>query len=139
MTALAENHKRALLSRLRRIDSLLREIEYRTHPGSIKSASTEEISDWTCAKRRIVFDWITDVRKLLESIIKRQGLVAAPSTSAAWQVQTSVDLMLSVVDELRPERMRAYGELSEAACSELDGIISDLRQQFLKLTDTIRD
>ena len=137
MTALAENHKHALLSRLRRIDNLLRELEYRTHPGSIESAFEEEISDWTCEKRRIVFDWIAEVRVLLKSIIERKGLVAAPSTaSAAWLVQTSVDLMLSVVDELRPERMRGYGELSGEACRELDDIISDLRQQFLKLTET---
>jgi hypothetical protein len=33
--------------------------------------------------------------------------------------------------------MRACGELSGEACRELDGIISDLRRQFLKLTDTI--
>ena len=138
MTALAENHKRTLLSRLRRIDDLLREIEYRAQPDGIESAFEDEISDWTCAKRRIVFDWIAEVRQLLKSIIERQGLVAAQSTaSAAWLVQTSVDLMLSVVDELRPERMRGYGELSVAAGRELDEIVSDLRRQFLKLTNTI--
>jgi len=138
MTALAENHKQALLSRLRRIDNLLRELEYRTQPGGIESAFGEDISDWTCERRRIVFDRIAEVRVLLKSIIERKDLVVAPSAaSAAWLVQTSVDLMLSVVDELRPERMRAYGELSGDACRELEDIISDLRRQFLKLTDTI--
>lgn len=138
MTALTENHKRALLSRLRRIDNLLREIEYRVHPGRIESAFEDDISDWTCEKRRVLFDWTAKVRVLLKSIIERKGLAAAPSTAgAAWLVQTSVDLMLSVVDELRPERMRGYGELSAEACRELEDIISDLRQQFLKLTDTI--
>jgi hypothetical protein len=138
MTALAENHKRALLSRLRRIDNLLREIEYRTLPDGIESAFEEEISGWTVAKRRIVFDWIAEVRELLNSIIERRGLAAAPSAaSAAWLIQTRVDLMLNVVDELRPDRMRGYGELSGEACQELEDIISDLRRQFLKLTDTI--
>jgi hypothetical protein len=138
MTALTENHKHALLSRLRRIDNLLREIEYRTQLRSVESAFEEEISDWTCERRRIVSDWTAEVRDLLKSIIDRQGLLAAPSTAgAAWLVQTRVDLMLSVVDELRPERMRGYGELSGEACRELEDIVSDLRQQFLKLTGTI--
>jgi len=48
MTALTENHKSVLLSRLRRIDNLLRELEYRTQPDSIESVFEGEISDWTC-------------------------------------------------------------------------------------------
>lgn len=137
MTALTENHKRVLMSRLQRIDNLLREFECRMHIVSPESVFEKEISDRTHEKCRIVDDWIAEVRVLLKSIIERKGLVAAPSTaSAAWLVRSSVDLMLGVLDELRPKPMSGYGELSAEACRELDEIVLALQQQFSKLTDT---
>jgi hypothetical protein len=129
MTALTENHQHVLESRLRSIDNLLRELERRVQPVCPESVFEDEISDWTDEKRRIVFDWIAEVRALMKSIMERKGIEAAPSTAgAAWLLRSSADVMLSVVDELRPERMRGYGELSADASRELDEIVSALRQ-----------
>lgn len=134
MSALSENHKRALMSRLHRIDNLLRELEACIPAAGFEALFQEEIADWTCEKRRIVSDWIAEVRGLLKSIIESKGLaVAAPVASSAWLVRSSVDAMLSVVDELRAERMRGYGELSAEAGQELDEIVAALQQLFLKL------
>jgi hypothetical protein len=136
MTALRENHKHVLESRLRSIDNLLRELERRVQPVCPESVFEDEISDWTDEKRRIVFDWIAEVRALMKAIMERKGVVVAPSTAgAAWLLRSSVDVMLSVVDELRPHRMRGYGELSAEAGRELDEIVSDLRHVLSKATD----
>jgi hypothetical protein len=138
MTALTENHKHVLESRLRSIDNLLRELEWRVQPVCAESVFEDKIADLTYEKRRIVFDWIAEVRGLMKSIIECKGIVVAPSTaSAAWLLRSNVDVMLSVVDELRPDRMRGYGELSADACRELDEILPALQQVLSKLTDAL--
>lgn len=133
MTALSEDHKRALASRLQRIDYLLQELACRINPA-IPGSLFEEVVGWNEDQHRVFNERILAIRALMKSIIENKGLNEFRSpTSAHWLIRSGISVMLSVADDMRPERLKGYGGLSEDACRELDEIVLALQQQLSRL------
>jgi len=138
VTSLSEEHKRALASRLQRINNLLRDLACRINPGGLGSLF-EEVVGWNDEQHRLFNDRIVEIQALMKTIIESKGLNEFRSTiSAHWLMRNGASVMLSVADDLRPERLKGYGELTEEACQEMNEIVLALQQQLITLLQNIK-
>lgn len=141
---LDENHRRALLSRLHRIDDLLIELESRLDPGGCGSIFRSPLTGLTPAQQQAIGQFVNKIRHRFYEYIQGQGLDAQSSPSLAAQaIRSTVSSMDMLADELRPGRMRAYGRLSaddryalEAAADVLQDMLNEIRTCLAKLVKT---
>jgi|GEM_PF-3422160 len=143
LTDLDQNHRRALLSRLHRIDDLLIELERCLDPagGSIFSPSPAGL---TLSQQQEIGQCVKKSRRRFHDYIRSQGLDApSPPSGAAPTIRSAVSSMAMLAEELRPDRMRTYGRLSaddrralEAAADVLQDMLSEIRTCLSKVLKT---
>jgi len=116
------------------IDKLLGEVEEILHVTESKAAFPRFISDITPAQLRTVEDYIARLRLQLARILDGQGIVRErPFIPASRAIHVALGTIDIAVEELKPHYMRGYGDVPEAAATELNGIVGELRSLVSKL------
>jgi GTP-binding protein EngB required for normal cell division len=116
------------------IDKLLEKVQEILHAGGSKAAFPPFIADITPAQSRTVEDYIARLRAQLVRVLDGQGIVRErPSIPASRAIHVALGAIDIAVEELKPHYMRGYGAVPEAAVTELNGIVGELRGLVSKL------
>lgn len=110
------------------IDRLLCEIEGMLDASSSRAAFPRYSADLGPAESAVIENYVAQVRAKLESVLERQDIPREiPSIAASHAIHVTLGTIDIAVEELKPRYMRGYGEVPEAAVTELNRIVSDLR------------
>ncbi|HUJ32322.1 MAG TPA: dynamin family protein [Candidatus Acidoferrum sp.] len=116
------------------IDKLLGEIEGILNVCGSKAAFPQYSADVAPTQRRTIEDYIARLRAQLVRVLDGQGILREkPSIPASRAIHVELGAIDIAVEELRPHYMQGYGELPEAAATELNGIVGELRGLVSKL------
>jgi GTP-binding protein EngB required for normal cell division len=116
------------------IDKLLSEISEILHASSSKAAFPRLLPDIAPAQSRIIEDYLVRLRAQLVRVLDGQGIAREkPSIPASRAVHVALGTIDIAVEELKPHYMHGYGDLPEAAATELNGIVGELRGLVSKL------
>lgn len=110
------------------IDKLLCDIEHVLHQAASVSPFPRHIVDITPAQTRVLEDHIRRLREqLLRTLAWQHMKPDPPDIPATRAVLTNLAFIDIAVEELKPGYMRGSGALSEAASTELNGVVHQLR------------
>ena len=116
------------------IDKTLAEIEGILNAAAMQSAFQKYIPDLQPAERRVIGDYIGRIRARLLRVLQGQGIEPEPpSIPVTRAVHASLTFVDIAAEELKPKYMRGYGEVSETAAAELNGIAGELQGLVQKL------
>jgi hypothetical protein len=131
---LNEFQARRLLVTCQYIDKLLGEVEEILNIAASKAAFPRYSGDVAPAQRRTIEDYISRIRGQLVRVLDGQGIPREqPSIPASRAIHVNLGAVDIAVEELKPQYMRGYGDLPEAAAAELNGIVGELRSLVSKL------
>lgn len=132
--SLNEFQARRLRVTCQHIDNQLGEIEEILHATGSKAAFPRFLPDVAPAQHRTIEDYIARLRAQLVRVLDGQAIArekpSIPVSRAIHAALVSIDI---VVEELDPHYMRGYGDVSEPAAIELNGIVGELRGLVSKL------
>jgi hypothetical protein len=110
------------------IDKLLGDVELILHASDSKTAFPRYSSDFSPEQRRAIEEYVARLRAQILRVLEAQGIAAHQAPIPALHAITvALDAIGIEIEELMPEHMRGYGELPEAAATELTGIVDQLR------------
>ncbi|MGA3211144.1 MAG: hypothetical protein ABSD20_07530 [Terriglobales bacterium] len=125
--SLNSRQARNLLITCQHIDKLLADMEDAFNSSDSRKAFPQYIPDLAAAQGKVIQDFIARIRSQLLRILDGQGIArpqpSIPVTRSLHVVATFIQI---AVEELRPRHMRRYGEISEPAAMELNGIVAEL-------------
>ena len=135
---LNEFQARRLYVSFRYIDKLLCEIEEILNTPSSRAAFPRYSPDVAPAERRQVEDYIARIRTELVHILNEQSITKQePSISALHAIHVALGSIDIALEELKPRHMRGYGEVTDAAANDLNGIVGGLRGLVAQLDRSI--
>jgi GTP-binding protein EngB required for normal cell division len=122
-----ENHQRHLLVTFRHIDNLLSEAEHVLASAGSASPFAEYTQDSTPVQRKVIHDYIQQVREALSRALAELNLPRpAPVCGALWAARGHVSFAGIAVAEIEPKRMAGYGALTETDCQALNRVVAEL-------------
>jgi len=121
------NHQRYLFSRFHYIDETLGEAVQALQPTDEGRLFKPLIPDATAAQRKVLADYLAQLRFALRTFIDAQQLEDIPrSVSGLWSVRTAVIFAQNAVTELRPTYMQGYGPLDTDAVVASERLVAEL-------------
>ena len=127
MTVFPSNHQRYLFSRFHYIDETLGDAVQALEPGDDGRLFKPLVPDATPAQRKILADYLTQLRFALRNFIETHELQEIPrSVSGLWSVRNAVIFAQNAVAELRPEYMRGYGALDAESVTASERLVAEL-------------
>jgi GTP-binding protein EngB required for normal cell division len=116
------------------IDKILGGVEEILNFAASKAAFPRYSDDVAPAQRRTIEDYIARIRGQLVRVLDGQGISREkPFIPASRAIHVALGTIDIAVEELKPQYMRGYGDLPEAAATELNGIVGELRGLVSKL------
>jgi len=116
------------------VDKLLSDIQAILNVAASKAAFPRYSADVAPAQRQTIEDYIARIRAQLVRVLDGQAIPREkPSIPASRAIHVALGAIDIAVEELKPQYMRGYGDLSEAAVIELNGIAGELRSLVSKL------
>ena len=157
----SEHHERHVRTTFQCIDKLLSDAEHTMADAGSPSPFRRYSDDTTPIQRKVTHDYILRIREAMRRVMEELNIPPPePQSGAVWAAAINLMYCSISLNELTPERMRAYGSLSTQAadrldriCADLDGLVAKLRgflgkgaggdlqqrlQQFGKTGDEIR-
>jgi len=157
----SEHHQRHVRTTFQYIDKLISEAEHTMTDAGSLSPFRRHSDDTTPIQRKVTHDYIVRIREAMRRVMEELKISPPePHSGAVWAAAINLMYCSISLNELTPERMRAYGPLSSEAAdkldrirAELDGLVGKLRtylgrgaggdlqqrvQQLGKTTDEIR-
>jgi GTP-binding protein EngB required for normal cell division len=157
----SEHHERHVRTTFQYIDKLLSDAEHTMADAGSPSPFRRYSDDTTPIQRKVTHDYILRIREAMRRVMEELNVPPPePHSGAMWAAAINLMYCSISLNELTPERMRAYGSLSTQAAdrldhirAELDGLVAKLRgflgkgaggdlqqrlQQFGKTGDEIR-
>ena len=132
--SLNEYQLRALLASCHHMDKLLTDIEDILGAPESKSVFPKYIDDLSPIQHRTIQDYIRQLRAQLLRVVAAQGIEPEkPKIAASHAVHATVTFVEIAIAELRPEKMRGYGQVSETARSDLNGLVQELHSSAQQL------
>jgi GTP-binding protein EngB required for normal cell division len=127
MTVFPPNHQRYLFSRFHYIDETLGEAVQALQPTDEGRLFSPLVPDATAAQRKILADYLAQLRFAIRNFIESQQLQETPrSVSGLWSVRTAVIFAQNAVTELRPEYLRGYGALDADSTTAGERLVAEL-------------
>src|SRR5438132_6238232 len=131
----SEHHQRHVRTTFQYIDKLLSEAEHTMADAGSLSPFRRHSDDTTPIQRKVTHDYIVRVREAMRRVMEELNIPPSePHSGALWAAAINLMYCSISLNELTPERMRAYGPLSTEAANrldriraELDGLVSKLR------------
>ncbi|HTY85580.1 MAG TPA: dynamin family protein [Silvibacterium sp.] len=131
---LNSNHERRVAVTCRYIDKLLAEIETALNASASKRAFPQYVCDVSPAQRRVIQDYIGQIRAQLVRVLDGQGIKRPPADiPVSRSLHSHLAFVEIAAEELKPEYMRGYGEIPPAAAVELNGISGELQSLVRQL------
>jgi hypothetical protein len=132
--ALNSNQERRLAVTCRYIDKLLAEIESALNASASKLAFPQYVLDLSTSQRRVIEDYICQIRAQLIRVLDGQGIERPPADiPVSRSLHSHLAFVEVAAEELKPEYMRDYGEVSPAAAVELNDIAHELQHLVRQL------
>ena len=129
-----ESHQRHVRTTFQYIDKLLSEAEHTMADAGSPSPFRTHSDDTTPIQRKVTHDYILRIREAMRSVMKELNIPPSePHSGAVWAAAINLMFCSISLNELTPERMRAYGPLSPEAADRLDGIRAELDGLVAKL------
>jgi GTP-binding protein EngB required for normal cell division len=130
------NHQRYLFSRFHYLDETLGEAVQALEPTDDGRLFKPLIPDATAAQRKILADYLAQLRFALRNFIEAQQLQEIPQpVSGLWSVRTAVIFAQNAVTELRPAYMRGYGALDADAVAASERLGAELTTLLKRIGD----
>jgi GTP-binding protein EngB required for normal cell division len=135
---LNEGQQRRLLANARYADQLLSDIENILTASESKAAFPKYRPDVSPHQARLIRSHIARLRTHLTRALAAAGLQhEGPRFGALHSIRVTLTFVRIAVQEMAPDYLRGYGELSEEAamvirglCSELEGLLNSLEQNL---------
>jgi GTP-binding protein EngB required for normal cell division len=116
------------------IDKLLSEAEHTMVDAGSPSPFRRHSDDTTPIQRKVTHDYILRIREAMRRVMEELNIPPPEQHSGAvWAAAINLMYCSISLNELTPERMRAYGPLSPEAADRLDGIRAELDGLVAKL------
>src|SRR5881296_1862281 len=132
--AFSEHHQRHVRTTFQYIDKLISEAEHTMADASSPSPFQRHSDDTTPVQRKVTHDYISRIREAMRRVMKELNIPPPePHSGAVWAAAINLMYCSISLNELTPERMRAYGSLSPEAADRLDGIRAELDGLVAKL------
>jgi GTP-binding protein EngB required for normal cell division len=130
----SEFHQRHVRTTFQYIDKLLSEAEHTMADAGSPSPFRMHSDDTTPIQRKVTHDYILRIREALRRVMEELNIPPSePHSGAVWAAAINLMFCSISLNELTPERMRAYGPLSPEAAERLDGIRAELDGLVAKL------
>jgi GTPase Era involved in 16S rRNA processing len=124
---LSEHHQRHVRTTFQYIDKLLSEAERIMADAGSPSPFRMHADDTTPVQRKVTHDYILRIREAMRRVMEELNIPPSePHSGAVWAAAINLLYCSISLNELAPERMRAYGPLSEEAVDRLDAIRAEL-------------
>jgi Predicted GTPases len=132
ITGLNKNHQRHLITTYQYVDKILSEMEGILREAQSNSPFETYVADATPVQSRVIEDYILRIRQVMMGFLRDHDIALDnPRISAIWGARASLVGAKVAIDELDPERMSGYGQLSPQSAGELTAMIFEL-QNLLK-------
>jgi GTP-binding protein EngB required for normal cell division len=130
----SEHHQRHVRTTFQYIDKLLSEAEHTMADAGSQSPFRMHSDDTTPIQRKVTHDYIMRIREAMRRVMEELEIPPSePHSGAVWAAAINLMFCSISLNELTPERMRAYGSLSSEAAHRLDGIRAELDGLVAKL------
>jgi len=127
MAGFNESHKSYLRATFTYVDELLLEVQRILERDKTISPFSRYLPDATPIQQKVIADCAARVRaEMLASVRAYQANSPQLNVSAVWAARCALQAAQIAIEELEPDRMRGYGELSESALKDLNGLASRL-------------
>jgi len=131
----SEHHQRHVRTTFQYIDKLISEAEHTMTDAGSPSPFRRHSDDTTPIHRKVTHDYIVRIREAMRRVMEELSIPPPePHSGAVWAAAINLMYYSISLNELTPERMRAYGPLSAEAAdtldrirAELDGLVAKLR------------
>src|SRR6266536_2824289 len=129
-----ESHQRHVRTTFQYIDKLLSEAEHTMADAGSPSPLRTHSDHTPPIQRKVTHDYILRIREAMRRVMKELNIPPSePHPGAVWAAAINLMFCSISLNELTPERMRAYGPLSPEAADRLDGIRAELDGLVAKL------
>jgi GTP-binding protein EngB required for normal cell division len=130
----SEHHQRHVRTTFQYIDKLLSESEHTMTDAGSPSPFRRHSDDTTPIQRKVTHDYIVRIREAMRRVMEELTIPPPePHSGAVWAAAINLMYCSISLNELTPERMRAYGPLSSEAADKLDRIRAELDGLVAKL------
>jgi len=128
-----------LLLTFMHLEESLSEVErVAAHTGTFPPLSGQ-CGELSPEKRSAILQYTAQTRKTMSRILEQKGIALdIPPVETIHSIYTYPGFMHSSAEELRPKYMRGYGELTEEAADELDGVAMELRELFKQMRSVLK-
>jgi GTP-binding protein EngB required for normal cell division len=134
MTILNGPQGRSVLCGFLDIHRRMAELEARIHPGGRPSEFSEYANDLSPTEAKVVQDYFARIRTAMLGHLKELDIpLDIRRMSVRWTIQTGLQFVSITVAELRPSKLRGYGEVGREAqslmtktCEDLDRLIDQV-------------
>jgi GTP-binding protein EngB required for normal cell division len=131
---LNENHQLRLRVTFQHIDSLLTEVEQVLGDSASESPFNRYRGDTTPMQQKVAHDYVLRIRAAMARIMTEERIsFAKPCCDRLRAANTALVYAAIAVDELDPERLRGYGQISDAGENLLEAIGTELHSVIGKL------
>src|SRR5205809_395056 len=109
----SEHHQRHVRTTFQYIDKLLSEAEHTMADAGSPSPFRMHSDDTTPIQRKVTHDYILRIREAMRRVMDELNIPPSePHSGAVWAAAINLMFCSISLNELTPERMRAYGPLS---------------------------
>jgi GTP-binding protein EngB required for normal cell division len=130
----SEYHQRHVRTTFQYIEKLLSEAEHTMTDAGSPSPFRRHSDDTTPIQRKVTHDYIVRIREAMRRVMEELNIPPSePHSGAVWAAAINLMYCSISLNELTPERMRAYGPLSPEAADRLDAIRAELDGLVAKL------
>ena len=130
----SEHHQRHVRTTFQYIDKLLSEADHPIADAGSPSPFRMHSDDTTPIQRKVTHDYILRIREAMRRVMEELDIPPSePHSGAVWAAAINLMFCSISLNELTPERMRAYGPLSADAAHRLDAIRAELDGLVAKL------
>lgn len=137
MAELGENHKRRILVAFQHMDDLLSQSMHVLARGQ-SGAQSRYIQDISASKVPRIEKHVQLIHDSMKAFLERFHIVPPkPSTTSSWALKTNLASIDIALEDLRPQKMKGYGEMDPAAARELTQTIQEIRKLVAQLHKTL--
>lgn len=132
--SLNEHQAHYLFVTCQQIDKVLSDIEGILNESTSQAAFPAYYPDLTPAQQKTIKNYIAHIRARLIQILDWQGIdYKQPGIPASKAIHSRINSIDIAAEELKPKYMRGFGEVSETAATELNGIAGELQGLVTRL------
>ncbi len=124
---LNESHRRRLLANAQYADKLLSNVEEILNASESKSPFPKYRPDLSLHQARLIRGHIARFRDHLRRVLSAVGIEEDEARfGSLHSIRVTLTFVRIAIEEMAPEHLRGYGDLSDGAAAELRGLCSEL-------------